>query len=116
MVVYDDVDLPQGAIRIRKNGSAGTHNGMRSIVGLLGYENFPRLRVGVGQRRPGYELADWVLGHYLPGEEQQTADAAYALAADAIIEYITNGIESAMCKYNTKKTKKPPEPAEGADA
>ena len=102
MVVYDDVDLPQGAIRIRKNGSAGTHNGMRSIVGLLGYENFPRLRVGVGQRRPGYEL--------------QTADAAYALAADAIIEYITNGIESAMCKYNTKKTKKPPEPAEGADA
>ena len=108
--------LPQGAIRIRKNGSAGTHNGMRSIVGLLGYENFPRLRVGVGQRRPGYELADWVLGHYLPGEEQQTADAAYALAADAIIEYITNGIESAMCKYNTKKTKKPPEPAEGADA
>ena len=116
IVVYDDVDLPQGAIRIRKNGSAGTHNGMRSIVGLLGYENFPRLRVGVGQRRPGYELADWVLGHYLPGEEQQTADAAYALAADAIIEYITNGIESAMCKYNTKKTKKPPEPAEGADA
>ena len=116
MVVYDDVDLPQGAIRIRKNGSAGTHNGMRSIVELLGYENFPRLRVGVGQRRPGYELADWVLGHYLPGEEQQTADTAYALAADAIIEYITNGVESAMCKYNTKKTKKPPEPAEGADA
>lgn len=116
MVVYDDVDLPQGTIRIRKNGSAGTHNGMRSIVELLGYENFPRLRVGVGQRRPGYELADWVLGHYLPGEEQEAADAAYALAADAIIEYITNGIESAMCKYNTKKTKKPPEPAEGADA
>ena len=116
MVVYDDVDLPQGSIRIRKNGSAGTHNGMRSIVDLLGYDSFPRLRVGVGQRRPGYELADWVLGHYLPGEEQEVADAAYALAADAIIEYITNGIESAMCKYNTKKTKKPPEPAEGADA
>ena len=116
MVVYDDIDLPQGAIRIRKSGSAGTHNGMRSIVGLLGYENFPRLRVGVGQRRPGYELADWVLSHYLPGEEQEAADAAYSLAADAIIEYITNGVESAMCKYNTKKTKKPPEPAEGADA
>ena len=116
MVVYDDIDLPLGKLRMREKGSAGTHNGMRSIVGLLGYENFPRLRVGVGQRRPGYELADWVLGHYLPGEEQQTADAAYALAADAIIEYITNGIESAMCKYNTKKTKKPPEPAEGADA
>ena len=60
----------------------------------------------MGQRRPGYELADWVLSHYLPGEEQEAADAAYALAADAIIEYITNGVESAMCKYNTKKTKK----------
>ena len=116
LLIYDDIDLPLGKLRMREKGSAGTHNGMRSIVGLLGYENFPRLRVGVGQRRPGYELADWVLGHYLPGEEQQTADAAYALAADAIIEYITNGIESAMCKYNTKKTKKPPEPAEGADA
>ena len=116
IICFDDVDLPEGKLRFRPSGSAGTHNGMRSIVELLGYENFPRLRVGVGQRRPGYELADWVLGHYLPGEEQQTADAAYALAADAIIEYITNGIESAMCKYNTKKTKKPPEPAEGADA
>ena len=116
IICFDDVDLPEGKLRFRPSGSAGTHNGMRSIVGLLGDENFPRLRVGVGQRRPGYELADWVLGHYLPGEEQQTADAAYALAADAIIEYITNGIESAMCKYNTKKTKKPPEPAEGADA
>ena len=116
MVVYDDIDLPPGTIRIRKSGSAGTHNGMRSIVGLLGYDHFPRLRVGVGQRRPGYELADWVLSHYLPGEEQQAADAAYALAADAIIDYIENGVESAMRKFNTKKAKKPPESAEGADA
>lgn len=109
LVVYDDIDLPQGHIRIRKNGSAGTHNGMRSIVGLLGYENFPRLRVGVGQKREGYELADWVLGHYI-GEEQEAADKAFDLAADAIVDYIENGIESAMCKYNTKKVKKKPEP------
>lgn len=115
MVVYDDVDLAQGAIRIRKNGSAGTHNGMRSIVGLLGYENFPRLRVGVGQKREGYELADWVLGHYI-GEEQDIALEAFDKAADAIVEYISNGIESAMCKYNTKKQKKQPVPEEGADA
>jgi len=105
LVVYDDIDLPQGHIRIRKNGSAGTHNGMRSIVGLLGYENFPRLRVGVGQKREGYELADWVLGHYI-GEEQEVADKAFALAADAIVDYIQNGIESAMRTYNTKKEKK----------
>lgn len=117
LVVYDDIDLPQGHIRIRKNGSAGTHNGMRSIVGLLGYENFPRLRVGVGQKREGYELADWVLGHYI-GEEQEMADKAFALAADAIVDYIQNGIESAMRTYNTKKEKKKkpeePKPEEGA--
>ncbi len=116
LVVYDDIDIPQGHIRIRKNGSAGTHNGMRSIVGLLGYENFPRLRVGVGQKREGYELADWVLGHYI-GPEQEVADKAFREAADAIVEYIEHGIDSAMCKYNTKKPKKQkPEPTveEGA--
>ena len=115
MVIFDDIDLPLGKLRLRKDGSAGTHNGMRSIVGLLGYENFPRLRVGVGQKREGYELADWVLGHYI-GEEQETADKAFAAAADAIVDYIENGIESAMRQYNTKKQKKPKteEPKEGA--
>ena len=116
LVVYDDIDIPQGHIRIRKNGSAGTHNGMRSIVGLLGYENFPRLRVGVGQKREGYELADWVLGHYI-GEEQEVADKAFQQAADAIVDYIENGIDSAMRTYNTKKPKKAkpePKPEEGA--
>ena len=116
LVVYDDIDIPQGHIRIRKNGSAGTHNGMRSIVGLLGYETFPRLRVGVGQKREGYELADWVLGHYI-GEEQDVADKAFEQAADAIVDYIQNGIESAMRTYNTKKEKKKkpePTPEEGA--
>ena len=109
LVVYDDIDLAPGFIRIRKNGSAGTHNGMRSIIGLLGFENFPRLRVGVGQKREGYELADWVLGHYI-GEEQEVADKAFQTAADAIVDYIENGIESAMRKYNTKKEKKKPDP------
>lgn len=113
MIVYDDVDLAPGFIRIRKNGSAGTHNGMRSIIGCLGYENFPRLRVGVGQKREGYELADWVLGHYI-GEEADAADRAFDLAAEALLDYIQNGIESAMCKYNTKKPKKEkPQPKEG---
>lgn len=113
MIVYDDVDLAPGFIRIRKNGSAGTHNGMRSIIGCLGYENFPRLRVGVGQKREGYELADWVLGHYI-GEEADAADKAFDLAAEALLDYIQNGIESAMCNYNTKKPKKEkPKPEEG---
>lgn len=113
LTVYDDIDLAQGALRIRKNGSAGTHNGMRSVVAELGYDDFPRLRVGVGERKPGYALADWVLSHYSP-QEQELADKAYALAADAVLEYVDNGIESAMCKYNTKKQKKP-KPEEGAD-
>ena len=115
LVVYDDIDLPQGHIRIRKNGSAGTHNGMRSIVGALGREDFPRLRVGVGQKREGYELADWVLGHYI-GPEQEVADRAFTQAADAIVDYLENGIESAMRTYNTKKEKSkstPPGPQEG---
>ena len=101
---------------IRPNGSAGTHNGMRSIVGELGFDGFPRIRVGVGERRPGYELADWVLSRYQLPEEKLAAEAAYEQAAEAVVEFIHSGIESAMCKYNTKKTKKPPEPAEGADA
>ena len=116
LVVYDDIVIAQGHIRIRKNGSAGTHNGMRSIVGLLGYENFPRLRVGVGQKRECYELAAWVLGHYI-GEEQEVADKAFQQAADAIVDYIENGIDSAMRTYNTKKPKKAkpePKPEEGA--
>lgn len=105
-VIYDDIDLAQGALRIRASGSAGTHNGMRSIVGETGLEDFPRIRVGVGQRALGWQLADWVLSRYQTPEEQQAADKAYDLAAEAVLEYIQNGIQSAMTKYNTKKPKK----------
>ncbi|MEG0996741.1 MAG: aminoacyl-tRNA hydrolase [Clostridia bacterium] len=114
LVIYDDIDLAQGAVRIRPNGSAGTHNGMRSIVEELGLESFPRIRVGVGERKPGYELADWVLSRYQLPEEKQAAQAAYEQAAEAALEFIQNGIESAMCKYNTKKQKKP-KPAENGE-
>ena len=93
------VSRPQGAIRIRKNGSAGTHNGMRSIVGLLGYENFPRLRVGVGQRRPGYELADWVLGKF-QGEDKKVMDEAVKRAADAVECILKEGADRAMNRFN----------------
>lgn len=112
LVIYDDIDLPQGSVRIRPNGSAGTHNGMRSVVGELGTDRFPRIRVGVGERPPGWELADWVLSRYQSPEEREAARAAYERAADAAVEYVQNGIESAMCKYNTKKQKKPKLPTE----
>ena len=114
LVIYDDIDLAPGWLRIRKDGSAGTHNGMRSIIGCIGDTHFPRVRVGTGGKPPQYDLADWVLSRYHSPEERQIADDAYHLAADAVIELIRNGVNSAMNKYNTKKTK--PETAHGADA
>lgn len=123
LVIYDDIDLAPGILRIRRDGSAGTHNGMRSIIDSIGTEAFPRIRVGVGQRQPGYELADWVLSHYNTPEDRKVAYDAYLRAADAAMEFVRSGIESAMQKYSTKKqpsskepkpTPGPPIPAEGA--
>ena len=94
LVIYDDIDLPLGKIRIRKNGSAGTHNGMRSILAQYGRQDFPRIRVGVGAKPEGWDLADWVLSHYTNKEDQQTQFAVLMLAKD--------GAEKAMQSYNQK--------------
>lgn len=110
IVIYDDIDLPPGTVRIRPNGGPGTHNGMRSIVECLGSEAFPRIRVGTGDRQPGFELADWVLSRYQTPEEQAAAKAAYAQAAEGALEWVRRGIESAMNRYNTKKPKKEKQP------
>ena len=100
IIVYDDVDLDAGRLRVRATGSAGTHNGMRSIIGLTGQQTFPRVRVGIGKPdHPGYDLADYVLGRY-PKEQQQTMFDAFLRAADAVKEIIQNGTEKAMAKYN----------------
>ncbi|MED9822197.1 MAG: aminoacyl-tRNA hydrolase [Christensenellales bacterium] len=103
MVVYDDIDLPLGKLRLRAGGSAGTHNGMRSIIGLLGRQDFPRLRVGVGQRPEGWELADWVLSRYRTEEERKAQFDAFLLAADTVIDWVKNGWESAMRTANAPK-------------
>ena len=103
LVVYDDIDLPLGKLRLRASGSAGTHNGMRSIIGLLGAQDFPRLRVGVGGRPEGWELADWVLSHYQTAEERQTQFDAFLQAADVVLEYMESGLDSAMRLANTPK-------------
>ena len=103
LIVYDDIDLPLGKLRLRKSGSAGTHNGMRSIIGLLGSQDFPRLRVGVGKKPEGWELADWVLSHYQTVEERQTQFDAFLLAADVVLDYMKNGLDSAMRMANTPK-------------
>lgn len=98
MVVYDDIDLPLGKLRIRPNGSAGTHNGMRSIIGELQSENFPRLRVGIGAAGEG-KLRDYVLDEFA-AEEQPAIDQAIARAVDALVLFCRGDLKRAMNEFN----------------
>lgn len=95
IVVYDDVDLEEGKLRFRPSGSAGTHNGMRNIIYLLGRENFPRVRVGIGRPAEGWDMKDWVLATYQTKELRQTMFDAYNNAADVVAELIEKGVEPA---------------------
>lgn len=100
LVISDDVDLPLGKLRIRKSGSAGGHNGLKNIIQLLGTDQFPRLKIGVGGKpHPDYNMADWVLGQF-QGEDKKTIDAAAARAADAVECLLADGIDRAMNQYN----------------
>jgi PTH1 family peptidyl-tRNA hydrolase len=98
MVVYDDMDLPLGALRLRERGSAGTHNGMRSIVQALGSDAFPRLRLGVGQAG-AHDARDYVLSGF-DAAEQPLADAAVARAAQAVLTWAAQGAQLAMNRFN----------------
>lgn len=103
LVIYDDIDLPPGKVRIRAKGGAGTHNGMRSILEQVNNENFPRIRVGIGNKPPQWELADWVLSHYQNKDERELAYQAYTLAAEAVLDFIKEKeIDLVMQKYNHK--------------
>ena len=103
LVIYDDIDLPLGKLRVRKSGSAGTHNGMRSILGSLGnQQGFPRVRVGVGAKPEGWDLADWVLSTYRQKEDREEMEKTFARAADCVEDWLKNGIEHAMQQYNGK--------------
>ena len=95
IVCYDDVDLPEGKLRFRPKGSAGTHNGMRNIIYLLGRDNFPRVRVGIGRPPEGWDMKDWVLATYQTRELRQTMFDAYMGAADVVAELIENGVDAA---------------------
>ena len=95
LVIYDDIDLPPGKVRVRKNGGPGTHNGMRSIAQLLGKTDFPRIRVGTGDRPAGEDLTAWVLGHPGP-EERELMEAAFDKAAECARVWVSEGIEKAM--------------------
>ena len=102
IVVSDEVSLPTGRLRIRQKGSAGGHNGLKSIIAHLGTDQFPRIRLGVGAPpHPGQDQIDWVLG--VPKNEDAVAFAeAVDRAADAVADYITNGAEHTMSRFNKK--------------
>ena len=101
MVIYDDIDLAPGSIRIRKNGGAGTHNGMRSIIGCIGTQDFPRIRIGTGDRPAGADLVEWVLGR-CEGEERERMEQAFDHAAESALVWVRSGINTAMNTGNRK--------------
>ena len=102
LLIVDDIDLPFGQVRVRAKGGPGTHNGLRSIVQYTASGDFPRIRIGMGAPPPEWDLADYVLGHFDTQAARETAFAAYQLAADAAMCWLTRGIDRAMNEYNGK--------------
>ncbi len=102
IIIYDDIDLPAGKLRLRPKGSAGTHNGMRSVIYQIESDEFPRIRIGVGGPPEGWELADYVLSK-LSGEDKKKVEEAIVYAADAVEEIVKSGIDVAMNKFNSLK-------------
>ena len=102
LVLFDDIDLDVGRLRIRRNGSAGGHNGIKSIISSLGSQEFPRIKIGVGAKpHPDYDLADWVLSRSTLAE-QKLLDPAIEHAAEAVPVIFTQGIERASSQFNRK--------------
>lgn len=107
LVVYDDADLPLGTLRLRHGGSAGGHNGIKSLIATLGTDSFPRLKFGIGRAGEG-DMVDHVLGRFSP-EEAPEVEKSLARAADAVNCVLDSGMESAMTRYNQR-----PEPTRPA--
>ena len=101
LIIVDDIDIEFGQLKIKKNGSAGTHNGLKSIINHISTKDFPRIKVGIGYKIDGEDLADFVLSRFTPKEVSHIEKAIEA-AADAAIYIIENGIDSAMNTYNNK--------------
>lgn len=102
IVVYDDVSLSPGQLRIRRAGSAGGHNGIKNIIAQLGTQAFPRVKVGVGEKPERMDLADYVLSHFSKGEWEMMEEA-FKEAADAVEVMIADGVDAAMNRFNAKK-------------
>lgn len=100
LVIYDDFDTEPGKIRIRKFGTAGSHNGMISVIEMLNTQNFPRIRIGIGKPKDEHiDMIHHVIG-YVPEEERKVLEEGVKIGADAVSEMMKNGIDSAMNKYN----------------
>ncbi|MBC5711032.1 aminoacyl-tRNA hydrolase [Hungatella sp. L12] len=101
IILCDDINLSEGQLRIRLKGSAGGHNGLKNIISHLGTQEFPRIRIGVGEKTRGMDLADYVLGRF-PKEQQAVMEEAYRDAAEAACMMIEDGADAAMNHYNRK--------------
>lgn len=99
IVIVDDVDIKYGALRIRTKGSAGTHNGMKSIIHLLQSDNFPRVKIGIGKPKEHQDLADFVLSGFSK-DDRITIDSTIEQAAKAVEKIVTHGINTAMNEFN----------------
>jgi len=99
IVIYDDVDLDISDIRIREKGSSGTHNGMKSIIEVLGTEEFIRVRVGIGKPKQDMDMADYVLGH-IPKVEKEILEKSVEIATEAVIKILEEGVDVAMNEFN----------------
>ena len=101
IVIYDDIDLEPGNLRIRKQGSAGGHNGIKDIIRQLGTEKFLRVKIGVGAKPSGWDLADHVLSRFTDGD-RKLVDEAIERAAKAVEMILSDGVDAAMNAYNRK--------------
>lgn len=100
IVLFDDISLPVGRLRVRADGSAGGHNGIKSIIGCLNSQSFPRVKIGVGQKpHPDYDLADWVLSNFTKDEDAHI-ERAVGAAAEAALTVIAQGVPDAAAKFN----------------
>lgn len=102
IVIYDDISLAPGNIRIRKKGSAGGHNGIKNIIAMTGTDKFLRIKVGVGEKPKGWDLADYVLGHF-DDEDKEFMDEAIENAMAAVVLMMNDEVDKAMNEYNRKR-------------
>ena len=99
IVIYDDIDIQIGKIRIRPGGSSGSHNGMKSVIYQVQSDGFPRIRIGIDRPPEGWDLADYVLGRFA-GDQRKMIDESIKKAAEAVPVIIKSGVEAAMNLYN----------------